>query len=91
VNPFVHIRELLEQLNPDAPYLLLTLASWAACCALRKWAPTWWTAVLAWGPPNGALERILGSIPSVVASAVVAALGTGGDPWGAAKGAVFGA
>ncbi len=78
-------------LHPAAPWLLLTLVSWLTCLVLRKWFPAAWVAVLQWGPPNGALEKVVGSLPSVVASAVVAAIGTGGDPWGAAAGAVFGA
>ncbi len=80
----------LEAINPAAPWLALTLASWLTCLALRKWAPTYRTAFLAWGPPNGAIEKIVGSLPIVAASAVVATIGTGGDPWGAALGAVAG-
>jgi hypothetical protein len=91
VNWLIPAREWLEAINPAAPWLALTLTSWLACIVIRKRCPTLWSALLAWGPPNGALEKILGSLPSVVASTVVAAIGTGGDPWGAALGAVMGA
>jgi AcrR family transcriptional regulator len=80
----------LTAINPNAPYLALTLISWAVCWALRTWAPTLWSAVAAWGPPGSPVAHLVQALPSVVASAVVAALGTGLDPWAAAKGAAAG-
>jgi hypothetical protein len=90
MNIFVESRLWLEGINPAAPFLSLTLCSWLATYAVRKYCPALWSALLRWGPPGGWLENTLQTLPSVLASAALGALGAGDDPWSAAKGAASG-
>jgi hypothetical protein len=50
-----------------------------------------WAALLKWGKPGGLTEHVLQALPGVMASAAIAALGSGGDPLQAAKGAAVAA
>lgn len=90
MSPFVAIRGWLEAVNPNLPWLLLVAASWSGTYAARRWAPVQWAAVIKWGKPGGLTEHLLQALPGTIAAAALGALGAGGDPWSAAKGALAG-
>jgi hypothetical protein len=87
---FIQIRLYLEHIDPSVPWLVLIAAAFVGTYLLRKFAPTLWVTIAAWGPPDSTLAHVTQALPGTVASAVVAALGTGLNPWAAALGAACG-
>lgn len=65
--------------------LIVVVASWALPYALRKYTPSWWIQLEAWGPKGSKLSRVFLSLPSVLFGALVSALLEQSDPWQAVR------
>lgn len=81
------IQWLTDNLGAGGPTGLLALVIFFAVYAARKLAPGLWTVVLKWVPSLGfdetpvleLLHKLVQSLPALVLSAVVSAIGSGGD------------
>ena len=80
-----------QQFGPAAAWELLGAATFCAVWCVRKFFPEVWTWFESLGPSKRTLARAFQALPALIISTGVAALGSGGDPWVAVKGAVVGA
>lgn len=83
----------LESIHPAAPWVLLTLAIFAAVYAVRKWLPGAWAALdrVTLRGDHRTLSALLQSLGVTGASAIAAVFLSGGDFGAAWRGAMAGA
>lgn len=94
----------LADIHPWLPAVLLILAVWAPQWLVRKYRPKWWEYVATFGwrvvpaqfapliaPHVKAALKVWQALPSLLAGAMIGAVTTGGDPWGAVWGALIAA
>ena len=83
-------RAYLAAINPALPAVVLILVLWAPQAAIRKWLPKLWEVPASWGPKAEGLKHLWQALPSAAGGALLTAVSSGGDPWQATWGAVYG-
>jgi len=88
-----HIRDVLSQVHPDFPWVVLTALIWLVQYLTRRFAPKVWVVAFSWIPTDlpKMLRRILQGLPSVLVGAAIPAIASGGNLKHALLGALFGA
>ena len=82
------IRDALTAIHPSAPWLALTVATFAGAYAIRRWAPRVWSVVFVW-VPDAAPGLVRDAAQAFVVAApatVLAAMASGMSVWGALAG-----